>query len=277
MELEEFKTIFFWEYLHRLLGRLLGIVFVIPFLYFWARGYFNHKLLKRMFILMGLGALQGAMGWIMVKSGLADVPYVSHNRLAIHFSLALILFAYCLWLALDVKYHSRLKKTEKEEIPYKKWMYLIAVILWIQIIYGAFTAGLDAGYMYNTFPKMGGQWLPPTFSMLDPFFLNLIENPGTIQWVHRFTGTVLLITVGGFWWKVYQSDDDEDLMVLSSALIGILFIQYLLGIFTLLFNVPISLGVLHQLVAVVFWGLLLGLWHKMKYRPFYADFNRKYV
>ena len=273
MELEEFKTIFFWEYLHRLLGRLLGMVFVIPFLYFWARGYFDSKLLKRIFILLGLGALQGAMGWIMVKSGLADVPYVSHNRLAIHFSLALILFAYCLWLALDVKYHSSLKKKEKEEIPYKKWLYSIAVILWIQIIYGAFTAGLDAGYMYNTFPKMGGQWLPPTFSMLDPFLLNFLKNPGTIQWVHRLAGTVLLITVGILSLKVYRSQNHKDLLPLSLTLIGVILIQYFLGIFTLIYNVPISLGVLHQLLAVIFWGLLLGLWHKMKYRPLYADFN----
>ncbi len=175
MELEEFKAIFFWEYMHRLLGRMLGIVFLIPFLYFWARGYFDSKLLKRMFILLGLGALQGAMGWIMVKSGLVDIPYVSHYRLALHLLLAFILIGFCLWYALDLKYKS--PESPRNITSLKKWLWVVGVLFFIQMIYGAFTAGLDAGYLYNTFPKMGGQWLPPTFSALEPFLLTSLKTP----------------------------------------------------------------------------------------------------
>ncbi|MDR9417848.1 COX15/CtaA family protein [Gracilimonas sp.] len=273
MSLDEFKTIYLWEYLHRLIGRVVGIIFIVPFIWFWVKGHFDKRLLKRLWILLFLGASQGAMGWIMVKSGLVDVPYVSHYRLAIHFSLALILFAYCLWLALDVKYHSSLKKGEANAIPYKKWMYAIGTLLWLQIIYGAFTAGLDAGYMYNSFPKMGGEWLPPTFSALEPFVANLVENPGTVQWIHRVIGTILLTTVLSFWWKLYQSDRSSDLMKLGSSLLGVLVLQYLFGIFTVIYSVPIALGVLHQTVAVIFWGVFLALWHKMKYRELYAEFS----
>lgn len=273
MSLDEFKTIFFWEYFHRLIGRVLGIVFIVPFIWFWVKGYFDKRLLKRLWVLLLLGASQGAMGWIMVKSGLVDVPYVSHYRLATHFSLALILFAYCLWLALDVKYHSSLKKGEADDIPFKKWMYSIGVLLWIQIIYGAFTAGLDAGFMYNSFPKMGGEWLPPTFSMLDPFIRNLVENPGTVQWLHRLNGTILLVVVVAFWWKMFNTDRTTDLMTLGTSLLAVIVFQYLIGIFTVIYSVPISLGVLHQAIAVIFWGILLALWHKMKYRNYYPEIN----
>ncbi len=261
MDLEEFKSIFFWEYLHRLLGRLLGIVFIIPFLYFWLRGYFTPKLLKQMFILLGLGISQGAMGWIMVKSGLVDIPYVSHYRLAAHLSLAFILVGYCFWLALDVRYGRSSEQEISTQIPLKKWLIAIGILFWIQMLYGAFTAGLDAGFMYNTFPKMAGQWLPPTFSILDPFILNFFENPGTVQWIHRLNGTILLITVAVFWWKSKSSESQRVWFLLTGSLLGILCLQYLTGIFTLIYNVPIVLGVIHQTIAILFWGAYLAIWH----------------
>jgi len=172
-----------------------------------------------------------------------------------------------------VKYHSSLKKGEADDIPFKKWMYSIGVLLWIQIIYGAFTAGLDAGFMYNSFPKMGGEWLPPTFSMLDPFIRNLVENPGTVQWLHRLNGTILLVVVVAFWWKMFNTDRTTDLMTLGTSLLAVIVFQYLIGIFTVIYSVPISLGVLHQAIAVIFWGILLALWHKMKYRNYYPEIN----
>ncbi|MEX0845590.1 MAG: COX15/CtaA family protein [Balneolaceae bacterium] len=262
MDLEEFKTIFFWEYLHRLLGRMLGIVFIVPFLFFWAKGYFDSKLLKRMFILLGLGALQGIMGWIMVKSGLVDIPYVSHYRLAIHLMLAFVLIGFCLWYALDLKYKS-------PEIPENtstliKWLWVIGVLFLIQMIYGAFTAGLDAGYLYNTFPKMGGQWIPPTFSVLDPFMLNFVENPGAVQWVHRLNGTFLLIAVVLFWWKSVFGNESKWIHALSGILLSIITLQYLLGILTLIYSVPISLGVIHQAVAILFLLVYLVIFHRLK-------------
>jgi cytochrome c oxidase assembly protein subunit 15 len=270
MTVHEFKQIFFWEYLHRMLGRLVGLIFIIPFAYFWKKGYFDPPQLKRLFILLFLGALQGAMGWIMVKSGLVDNPYVSHYRLAAHLSLAFILVGYCLWLALDVRYGRTSEQGLSTEIPLKKWLIAIGILFWIQLLYGAFTAGLDAGYMYNTFPKMGGQWIPPTFSNLHPFLLNLVENPGAVQWVHRLNGTILLCAVAIFWWRSRMAHSQKVLVLLTGSLLGILCLQYVLGITTLIYSVPISLGVFHQAVAILFWGAYLALWHHHYKRTHWA-------
>lgn len=261
MSLSEFKTIYFWEYLHRLLGRMLGLVFIIPFIYFWAKGYFNSRLLKRMLILLGLGALQGAMGWIMVKSGLVDVPYVSHYRLAMHLMLAFTLIGFCLWYALDLKYQSHENPQNSKLL--QKWLWIVGILFVIQMIYGAFTAGLDAGFMYNTFPKMGGQWIPPTFNLLDPFFMNLIENPGAVQWIHRINGTLLLLSVAGFWWTAVFRTHSKWLHGFSGLLLSLIVLQYLLGILTVIFNVPISLGVVHQAVAILFLIVFLVIIHRL--------------
>lgn len=139
--------------MHRLTGRVIGIVFLVPFIFFWIRGYLNKKLFRRVLFLFGLGALQGAMGWIMVKSGLIDVPYVSHYRLALHFLLAVLLVTFCVWFALDL---SKKYSTNGEPPPvrFKKWIALTTIIFFVQLIWGAFTAGLDAGAIYNTFPLM---------------------------------------------------------------------------------------------------------------------------
>lgn len=261
MQLEEFKSIYFWEYLHRLIGRFTGLIFLIPFLYFWIRGTFDASTLKRMFVLLALGALQGAMGWIMVKSGLVELPYVSHYRLAIHLTLAFILLGCCLWFALDIKDRSSAFSFSLSA-SLKKWMYIVGGLFVIQLIYGAFTAGLDAGFMYNTFPKMAGYWIPPTVNILDPFILNLIENPGTVQWIHRINGTLLLAAVAVFWWKSIYQHSSRLLHALGGALFTIILFQYLLGIFTLIYRVPLTLGVLHQAVAIFFWIVYLMIVHR---------------
>ncbi|SMO97140.1 COX15/CtaA family protein [Gracilimonas mengyeensis] len=263
MQLDEFKQIYFWEYLHRLLGRMIGIVFLVPFVYFWVKGYFDRKLLKRMFILLGLGAMQGAMGWIMVKSGLVDVPYVSHYRLALHFMLAVILIGFCLWYALDLKKYSLPPDSPTVLNRLKPWFWAITVLFIIQMVYGAFTAGLDAGYLYNSFPKMGGQWLPPTFSMLEPYVANLVENPGTVQWIHRVNGTLLALAVIGFWWKAVFNSNSAWIQAVSGILLSIILAQYLLGVLTLIYKVPVTLGVLHQAVAILFWIVLLLIAHRL--------------
>jgi len=262
MELGEFKTIFFWEYLHRVLGRVVGIVFIIPFGFFWAKGYFNSKWLKRMFILLGLGAVQGIMGWVMVKSGLVDVPYVSHYRLAIHFMLAFVLIGFCLWYALELR-GNKIKLPQKPGL--NRWITLVGFLFIVQLIYGVFTAGLDAGYLYNTFPKMAGKWIPPTFAALDPFLINLVENPGTVQWIHRVNGSLLLISVIIFWWKAAVQAPNDRLRAISGVLLSVILLQFLVGVLTLIYNVPICLGVLHQGIAILFWVIFLIILHRMKY------------
>ncbi len=261
MSLHEFKFIYFWEYLHRIIGRLLGVIFIIPFAYFWKRGYFNKPMLKRMFLLMGLGAMQGAMGWIMVKSGLVDIPYVSHYRLAMHLSLAFILLGTCLWFALDIKYPTYKSDHPERNLSAKPWLIAVSVLFVIQLVYGAFTAGLNAGFMYNTFPKMAGHWYPPSYNMLDPFLLNLVENPGLVQWIHRLNGTLLLIATVVFGWKVLTNHPTKMLKTYTLFLLSVIVLQYLIGIFTLLLSVPVSLGVLHQAVAIFFMAACIMIWH----------------
>lgn len=262
MSLAEFKTIFFWEYIHRLLGRLIGLVFLIPFAFFWIRGYFNTKMLRRAWILFGLGALQGAMGWIMVKSGLVDVPYVSHYRLAIHLLLAFVLFGFCVWYALDLQKRTRPDPPEQKG-TLKKWAWGILAVFAIQVTWGAFTAGLNAGYMYNTFPLMNGEWLPQNAWSLQPVALNLVENPGTVQWMHRIVGTLLVILVVGLWWKTRRSGGHELLTLKARMLLGMILTQYVIGILTVITQVEIVTAVVHQAAAVVIWFLWLWYYHEL--------------
>lgn len=260
MNLEEFKSIFFWEYLHRLLGRLTGIVFLVPFLWFWIRGHFTSRLLKRASLLFGLGAVQGLMGWIMVKSGLVDVPYVSHYRLAVHLVLAFILISFCVWYALDL-YDKESKTLDKN---LNSWSVAVAVIFFLQLIWGAFTAGLDAGLIYNNFPLMNGCWLPQNAWAIQPVILNLVENPGTVQWIHRIIGTILTLLIIILWIKTRNSRADSILKYKADLLLGLVVLQYFLGILTLLWHVPISLGVAHQAGAVILWIAWLIYHHDLK-------------
>lgn len=263
MPLAEFKEIFFWEYLHRLLGRVIGIVFLVPFLIFGIRGYFTPQMLRRALLLFGLGALQGAIDWIMVKSGLVDVPYVSHYRLALHLLLAFLLTGFCIWFALDLK-EKRAKKRSSKIAELKKWISVTALFFFIQITWGAFTAGLHAGYIYNTFPLMNGEWIPQKAWMMQPVIMNLIENPGTVQWVHRIIGTVLGILIIWLWVRTQNADVSPSLKLKAHLLLGLIFTQYLLGVLTLLFYVPIALGIAHQAGAMLVWGTGLIYYHDLK-------------
>lgn len=263
MSLADFKAIYFWEYLHRLMGRIIGVVFLIPFFIFWIRGCFDKKLFRRVLFLFGLGALQGAMGWIMVKSGLVDVPRVSHYRLALHFLLAVLLITFSLWFALDLDKNYRLNG-QRPPTRLKKWVALTGIIFLVQIIWGAFTAGLDAGTMYNTFPLMNQGWMPRNAWVLDPFVINLVENPGTVQWVHRTVGTLLGLIVTGLWVSTRFSAVQSSLKIKADLLLGLILVQYLIGIFTLLHQVPLMLGVIHQVMAVIFCIALLFYYHELE-------------
>lgn len=263
MSLGEFKEIFFWEYLHRLLGRFVGIVFIIPFMWFWIRGHFTARLLKRAWILFGLGVAQGAMGWIMVKSGLVDVPYVSHYRLALHLLLAVLLISFCVWYALDL-YKSKINQPLQAKTTLSKWSLAVAVIFFLQLIWGAFTAGLDAGLIYNTFPMMNSSWMPQNAWAVQPLLMNLVENPGTVQWIHRILGTLLAVLVIVLWIKTRKIGADNTLVRRAYILLLLIALQYVLGIFTLLFHVPVSLGIAHQTGAVFFWIGWIFYHHRIK-------------
>lgn len=270
MSMYEFKVIFFWEYLHRLLARLLGFVFIVPFIWFVVKKKFNHTQLKRAMILLSLGLGQGLMGWYMVMSGLVDIPAVSHYRLAAHLSLAFIIFGTCLWFALDLYDKQQTEIEGRSEL--KNWLILFTLLLAIQIIWGAFVAGLDAGHIYNTFPKMYQYWFPPELWITEPLLINFVENIVTVQWMHRVVGTILALIVVVIWIRSLLLNTDQVTKMWGFSLFSIVLIQYLIGVFTLIYHVPVWLGVLHQAVAMILFGIVLGYFnHLKKTKPYQID------
>lgn len=257
MTLAEFKFIFFWEYLHRLVARLIGVVFLVPFLWFWLKGWFNPPLRRRALALFGLGAMQGLMGWLMVASGLVDRPSVSHYRLAAHLSLALIILGYAVWLARDLRVGTtppRIAAGERRLLV--RGHSAVGVLLVLQIVWGAFTAGLKAGRWYPTFPLMGGALAPLDLLRLEPAARNFLENPPAVQWTHRVIGTLLALAVIAFAARVYRSVTDAPSLRYATALLLVVAFQYLLGVLTVIHLVPVWLGVAHQAVAAI----LLVVW-----------------
>jgi cytochrome c oxidase assembly protein subunit 15 len=257
MTLAEFKVIFFWEYLHRLAARAIGVVFLLPFLFFAARGYFNRPIARRALALFALGALQGVIGWLMVKSGLVDRPSVSHYRLATHLALAFLIMGYSVWLARELAIgpiRERIDPGSRRTLG--RSLATVGALLAVQIVWGAFVAGLDAGRVYNTFPLMGGSLVPPDLLWLRPAVLNFVQNPIAVQWMHRVLGTLLLAATFVVFLHVRRRGTDASTRRLSLALLALIVVQYLLGIWTLIAYVPVTLGVIHQAMAMV----IAGLW-----------------
>lgn len=245
--LEEFKSIYFWEWLHRLLGRLLGIVFIIPYFYFILKKQFTKKLFRQTTVLLSLGALQGFIGWWMVESGLVKDPDVSHFRLAIHLITAFITFAYTLWVALSLLQH---KLTfSAPTLIIRKWLKILLVILIVQIIYGAFVAGLNAGFIMNTWPKMGDQWIHDAVFAIKPLWKNFAEGLAGVQFIHRYLAVVVVALVVYIWFKASKLSVNLAQLNGLKFLMLIVFMQFLLGVFTLIYAVPLWLGVVHQVGA----------------------------
>ena len=241
--LDDFKFIFFWEYLHRMMGRLLGVVFLIPFIYFLIKKKLSKKLILQSCILLLMGGSQGLIGWWMVKSGLIDKPNVSHFRLAIHLIMAFFTCAYTLWVALPLIFPLS-KNGDKN--TFNRLLGLFALVV-IQIIYGAFVAGLKAGRIYNTWPKMGEEWIPESV-FLDP--------GAQAQFIHRVLGLVILI----FTFYAFSKVKNIGLSKLQqNALYSLPIIvsgQIILGVATLIMGAPLSLALAHQALAFF---LLLSL------------------
>lgn len=277
MTLAEYKTIFFWEYVHRLLARTIGVVFVVPFAWFWARGYLRAPLAKRLLVLFGLGALQGFMGWFMVASGLVDRPSVAHERLAAHLVLAFSIFAVCVWTAADLLPRpSRFRAARPSAADARQagdlrgWLVAFGVLFGIQVVYGAFVAGLDAGFAFNTYPLMAGSWLPPAAWHLEPAIRNLIDNIATVQWIHRTLPVLLLVVSVVLVVRSLRARDGSGSEPTdprwATALLVFVLVQAGLGIATLVLFVPIWLAVLHQAVALALFGVWLSWLHRLTWR-----------
>ena len=242
--LSEFKSIFWWEYIHRLFGRLIGLVFLIPFLFFLVKKWLSKTLIVKLLIIFVLGGLQGFFGWFMVKSGLVDNPAVSHYRLALHLVTAFLTFGFTLWVALDLLYFDSRKKHNYSKTP---WVFTVLVLL--QIIYGAFVAGLKAGFIYTTFPLMEGHLFPPGLFALPSFFQNFTENLTTVQFIHRLLAWIILIGIAIYWYNKRKINRAGE--ALNFVFIAVMF-QFLLGILTILnfYKNPVMWGVLHQAGAL---------------------------
>ena len=245
--LSDYKFIYFWEWFHRFIGRIIGLVFIIPFIYFLIRKRLSSETLKKCFILLGMGGFQGFLGWFMVRSGLIDNPDVSHYRLALHLTFAFITFAYTLWVALDLIYPNKAQAI----LPLRKLARISLVFLVIQIIYGGFVAGLNAGLIHNYWPLMSdGQFLHESVILeKDSWFLRLTEGKSGVQFVHR---TLAYVVVGLMMLLFYKSKKytltNQHKNGLN-AMVVIVFLQFALGVFTLLYSVPLWLGLAHQVVA----------------------------
>ena len=249
MALPEFKVIFWFEFIHRLLARLLGLWFALPLLWFWLRGAIPPRLRWPLLGILALGGAQGYLGWFMVQSGLVDVPRVSPYRLAAHLSLALIVYALMLRVGLGLLLPRA--KVEAKELA-RRWpgRVLLSLVA-VTIVFGAFVAGLRAGLMYNTFPLMGGHWVPPGLSALEPAWRNLLENPVTVQFIHRILGLTTFTVTLWAWWRMRAIAQDRAQVRSRHALALMVTIQVTLGICTLLWMVPVWLGTLHQGGAVL--------------------------
>ncbi len=244
--LSEFKGIYWWEYIHRMLGRFIGVVFMIPFLLFLVLKRVPKGILPSLLLILALGTVQALLGWFMVKSGLVDVPRVSHYRLAAHLTTAFITCTVIFWVVFKVFDHGVVPR----RLAMKPLPVVLIVLLLIQIVYGAFVAGMRAGLIHNTWPLMDGALVGDMVTAMDPLYQNFLENRSGVQFVHRTLGLIVAILAIYAGWKAVSTGNTHQKLS-GKWLIGMVVVQFLLGVFTLLMAVPIVLGVLHQVVALL--------------------------
>lgn len=257
MSLAEFQFIYWWEWGHRFLGRIVGFVFALPLSFFWLSGRLENRLKPRLLLLLALGGLQGFIGWWMVSSGLVDRVDVSQYRLAIHLALACVIFAFALWVARGLAPHST---QEPASTSLNTLAPMIAFLVLFQIFLGGLVAGLDAGLASNEWPKMLGDWVPEDISAMTPLWLNWFENPISVQFNHRLVAYLLLLLIG-FQWLVAQKSDAETSHKRRTLLIlCIVLIQATVGILTVLWEVPLNWALAHQGVAVILLGAVIAHW-----------------
>lgn len=262
MSLAEFQFIYWWEWGHRFLGRIIGLAFFIPAVIFWALGWFPAALKPRIVALFILGGLQGLIGWWMVKSGLVDRVDVSQYRLAVHLTLACFLFAAVLWVALGL----RDQKSHASTASMHRFAGALLILIFIQIFAGALVAGMDAGLAYNTWPKMDGALVPSSLLTMSPFWLNMFENAKTVQFDHRMIayGLWALALIHALWLSVKPTSNSVKILAWLTfiTITG----QAIIGILTLLWAVPLDVALLHQLGALVVLGACVWYWRTLKGR-----------
>ncbi len=271
MSLDEFKYIYWWEWGHRFLGRLIGVLFLVPFLYFYFTKSLRPELLPKLVLMFVLGGLQGALGWYMVASGLTERVDVSQYRLAAHLGLAFIILGFIFWVAMDLL-------REGARVPQPRFLHpdiqgtrtaMIALtgLIYVQIVLGAFVAGLDAGLIYNTWPLMEGAWVPPELFPHSPWLANFFEHQKLVQFNHRLVAYAIAIATVVLWWRCRSPLLPGPARKAIHWVLAAVGLQILLGIWTLLAAVPIALGLAHQAGAVFLFAVALYACHALTKMP----------
>lgn len=252
MDLSGFKTIFWWEYIHRVWGRLIGLVFGLPLAWFIVRRRIERSLVPHLVGLFFLGGLQGLIGWWMVTSGFVDRDDVSQYRLTVHLGVAIAILGYLLWLAFGL-----LSRADERSLPpagLRRLSWAVVTAAFITILSGGMVAGINAGFIHNTWPLMDGGLLPEDFGAMSPFWLNFFENHSTVQFDHRILAYATAIVAGLYWYRVRGAAPHPRAHKAANLLGAMVVVQLLLGISTLLLVVPLPLAVLHQAGAVLLFG-----------------------
>lgn len=261
MSLGEFKFIFYFEYAHRVLGRLIGTLYLLPFLYFWYRGAVRPGLMPKLVLLFIGGGLQGLLGWYMVKSGLIDDPKVSQYRLTAHLGVAVAIYAFMLWVIMDLVLGSH--RGSADPVRLSRRSLALTVLVFLMILTGGLVAGTRAGFAFNTWPLMGAGFFPPGLYGMDPAWLSAFEDLATVQFNHRMFAYLLMLLIGGFAVQVLRTCAQPAVRTAAWLFVGALAVQVLLGISTLVMKVPVSLGAAHQGGAVLLLSTGLYLSHRL--------------
>jgi cytochrome c oxidase assembly protein subunit 15 len=260
MSLDGFKSIFWWEYVHRLLGRLTGAVFFLPLLWFALRGKIPRALAWKLAGILALGAAQGILGWYMVQSGLVDDPRVSQYRLTAHLGIAFLIYAAMLWIALDLLF-------SRAGFPFRglrRFALALVALIFAMVLSGGLVAGIRAGLAYNTFPLMNGHVIPQEIFSLEPWYLNFSSNMATVQFDHRLLAWLLAFLVPWFWLRVLRAAAPRRARFAADLLLGALALQIALGIATLLLAVPVPFAAAHQAGALLVFSAAVFVLHSLR-------------
>ena len=262
MDVDDFKGIFWLEYLHRVLGHFIAVAFALPFLVFAIRRYIALEEWPKYLLMFALGGLQALLGWYMVKSGLVDVPRVSQYRLTAHLVAAFLVYAYMFWVAMSLLF----PRSDDGRHPWFTRALALASLISVTIVSGGFVAGLKAGKIYNTFPMMGENWLPPGLWVLDPPWRNLFDNATTAQFDHRVIAMTTFLLIVVFWIRTRNVELPDRARRAATVMLHIAVLQVVLGVTTLLLAVPVTLAASHQAVAMLLFTAALFIVHSLRGR-----------
>jgi len=260
MSLDGFKSIFWWEYVHRLLGRLTGAVFFLPLLWFALRRRIPRALAWKLAGILALGAAQGALGWYMVQSGLVDDPRVSQYRLTAHLGIAFLIYAAMLWIAFDLLF----SRAGSDFRRLRRFAFALVALIFAMVLSGGLVAGIRAGLAYNTFPLMNGHLIPREIFSLEPWYLNFSSNIATVQFDHRLIAWLLALLVPWFWVQVRRAAAPRRAKLGADLLLAALALQITLGIATLLLAVPVPLAAAHQAGALLVFSAAIFVLHSLR-------------